>query len=248
MPIRRTEETDLCRIAARHDTDKGRSYTRVYYDLLAHVRDEPLRIFEIGVKDGGSLRMWREFLPNAALFAIDVDPRCLSFERELPNTTIRLVDQGSAAELHQFVEETGGEFDFIVDDGGHTMPQQITSFEVLFPHVVSGGAYVIEDLGTAYWHEYGGRDVGQDGTSVALVKRLIDSANVHDIMHPVGGCHSAVSPELLGQMRRDVGSVSVHPGQAVIFKQDAVSATTNKAAPQPPTRGRGFEPPADFLR
>ena len=44
----------------------------------------------------------------------------------------------------------------IIDDGGHTMNQQITSFRVLFPYVKSGGIYVIEDLCTSYWKEYGG--------------------------------------------------------------------------------------------
>jgi hypothetical protein len=222
MPIRRTEETDLCRIAARHDTDKGLSYTRVYYELLAHVRDEPLRFLEIGVFNGGSLRMWREFLPNATLFAIDVDPRCLEFERGIPNTCIRLVDQANISQLRDFINQTGGEFDFVVDDGGHTMAQQITSFEVLFPHVVSGGAYVIEDVGTAYWREYGGRDIGHEGTSIALVKRLIDSANIDDIIEPVEGNHSMVSSESLARLRTDVASVSVFPGQAVIVK-DGVS-------------------------
>lgn len=219
MSILRTEDTELCRIAARYDTDKGPLYTRVYYDLLAHLRDQPLRLLEIGVYNGGSLRMWREFLPNAALFAIDVDSRCVAFEREIPNTTIRLVDQGSEQELSAFVKETGGEFDFIVDDGGHTMVQQVTSFKMLFPHVVAGGAYVIEDLGTAYWYEYGGRDIGKAGTSVALVKELVDAVELWDILAPVAQNHSAVTRKSLRGVRTDIASVAVHPGQAVIHKR-----------------------------
>ena len=217
MPLRTEQTTELCRIAARHDTDKGSSYTRVYHDLLAGVRDQPLRMLEIGVNNGGSLRMWREFLPSATLFAIDVDPRCLAFEQEIPNATIRLVDQADPAQLRDFVAQTGGEFDFIIDDGGHTMVQQITSFEVLYPHVVSGGVYVIEDLGTSYWQEYGGRDLGEDGTGVALVKRLVDSAN-GAFLPPVAGFHSSVSAESRAGLRTDVASVSVHLGQAVITK------------------------------
>jgi hypothetical protein len=223
MPIQTTYETDLCRIAARHGTDKGPSYTRVYYELLMNARSEPLRLLEIGVYNGGSLHMWREFLPNAALFAIDIDERCLAIEREIANTMVRLVDQGNRAQLRRFIDETGGEFDVVIDDGGHTMAQQVTAFEELFPHVVTGGAYVIEDLGTAYWEEYGGRDIGREGTSVALVKQLVDSVHIHDLTHPVPGYHSAASPEKLARVRTDVASVSVYPGQAVIIKQDPVS-------------------------
>ncbi len=39
-------------------------------------------------------------------------------------------------------------FDVIIDDGGHTMTQQITSFIYLLPKVRSGGMYIIEDLET----------------------------------------------------------------------------------------------------
>jgi hypothetical protein len=218
LPLRTHEQTtELCRIAAKNDTDKGTSYTRVYHALLAAVREEPLRLLEIGVYNGGSLRMWREFLPNATLFAIDVDPRCLAFEQEIPGATIRLVDQADPAQLRRFVAETGGGYDVIIDDGGHTMDQQITSFEVLFPHVVSGGTYVIEDLGTSYWAEYGGRDLGEEGTGVALVKRLVDSAN-GAFLPPVAGFQSTVSPESRVRLRTDIASVSVHLGQAVITK------------------------------
>jgi Methyltransferase domain len=219
MRIARSEDNDLTRIARRHDTDKGDWFTRVYYDLLEPVRDEPLRLLEIGVYNGGSLHMWREFLPNATLFAIDVDPRCLAFERELPGTTIALVDQANPVALRQFADRIGGELDVVIDDGGHTMNQQLTSFEVLFPYVVSGGAYVIEDLGTAYWVEYGGRDLGQDGTSIALVKRLIDAVHIGAMTRPVAGVRSAVSAQNVAATREDIISVSVHPGQAVILKR-----------------------------
>jgi hypothetical protein len=48
------------------------------------------------------------------------------------------------------VNSEQGYFDVIVDDGGHTMKQQITSFTHLLPKVRSGGIYVIEDLETSY--------------------------------------------------------------------------------------------------
>ena len=58
--------------------------------------------------------------------------------------------------LIQFIQQSGGDFDIILDDGGHKMDQQITSFRVLFPILKSGGVYIIEDLGTSYLLEWGG--------------------------------------------------------------------------------------------
>jgi hypothetical protein len=210
--------TELCRIAARHDTDKGVDFTSVYHSLLSHVREAPLRLLEIGLYNGGSLRMWREYLPNATLHGMDVDRRTLAYELEIPGTKVRLVDQADARALRAFVDELGGGYDVIVDDGGHTMEQQIVSFEVLFPHVVSGGIYVIEDLGTSYFVEYGGRAIGEDGTAVAHMKRLVDAVQ-HEHMTPGHeSIHSAVSRVALAQVRRDVASMQFHPGQAIIVK------------------------------
>jgi methyltransferase family protein len=210
--------TELCRIAQRHDTDKDVGFTSVYHSLLSHVREAPLRLLEIGLYNGGSLRMWREYLPNATLHGIDVDSRTLAYELEIPGTRVRLVDQADARALRAFIAELGGSYDVILDDGGHTMEQQIVSFEVLFPHVVSGGIYIIEDLGTSYFIEYGGRPLGEDGTTIAHMKRLVDAVQ-HEHMTPGhASIHGAVSPVALAQVRRDIASMQFHPGQAIIVK------------------------------
>jgi hypothetical protein len=216
--IAQREPTDLCRIAERNDTDKDTGFTSVYHSLLSHVRGEPLRLLEIGLYNGGSLRMWREYLPNATLHGIDVDRRTLAYEDEIPDTKVRLVDQGDARALRAFVDELGGSYDVVLDDGGHTMEQQIVSFEVLFPHLVSGGIYIIEDLGTSYWLEYGGRPLGEDGTAVAHMKRLVDAVQVEHITPGHQSLHSAVSRVEHTQVRRDIASVRFHPGQAVVVK------------------------------
>jgi hypothetical protein len=44
-----------------------------------------------------------------------------------------------------------GPLDLIIDDGGHTMRQQQTSFGFLFRHLKVGGIYIIEDLHTSRW-------------------------------------------------------------------------------------------------
>jgi predicted O-methyltransferase YrrM len=213
------EPTDLCRLAERHDTDKGTMYTQVYDRWLAHVREQRLRMLEIGLYNGGSLRMWRDYLPNAVLHGIDIDARTLAYQDEVPNSQVRLVDQGSAAALDAFVAELGGNYDFILDDGGHTMIQQIVSFEVLWPQVMPGGIYAIEDLGTSYYADYGGQDLGGPDTAVAYTKSLVDAVNRGHAMHPPGQVRSAVSPIALAKLRRDVASIHFHPGIALVVKQ-----------------------------
>ena len=48
-----------------------------------------------------------------------------------------------------------GPFDIVIDDGGHFMDDIISSFKTLLPHVRAGGTYIVEDLHTSYWAEYG---------------------------------------------------------------------------------------------
>ena len=71
------------------------------------------------------------------------------------------------------VNSSQGYFDVIVDDGGHSMKQQITSLIHLFPKVRSGGVYVIEDLHTSYFSD---ADSGYlvNTTTIEFIKRLID--------------------------------------------------------------------------
>jgi predicted O-methyltransferase YrrM len=212
------EPTDLCRLAERHDTDKGTQYTQVYHRWLAHSREQRMRMLEIGLYNGGSLRMWRDYLPNTVLHGIDIDARTLAYQDEVPNSQVRLVDQGDAAALEAFVAELGGNYDFILDDGGHTMLQQIVSFEVLWPQLMPGGIYAIEDLGTSYFADYGGRDLREPGTAVDYAKDLVDAVNRTHALHPPGTVQRAVSPIALAKLRRDVASVHFHPGIALVVK------------------------------
>jgi len=75
------------------------------------------------------------------------------------------------------VNSSQGYFDVIVDDGGHSMKQQITSLVHLFPKVRPGGVYVIEDLQTSYFH---GADSGYlvKTTTIEFIKQLIDDVQV----------------------------------------------------------------------
>ena len=63
--------------------------------------------------------------------------------------------------------------DILIDDGGHTMTQQITTFEELYPHVQPEGVYLCEDMQTSLWSEFGG-GYGKPGTFLDYSKSLID--------------------------------------------------------------------------
>lgn len=166
----------LDNLALKTGTDKASShhnYTEIYAQHFEQIRNEPVRFLEIGIYEGGSVKMWEEYFPTAELHFIDASFGAVKYRSE--RSHYHLGDQANPKDLKQFIENSGGRFDIIIDDGGHTMRQQITSFIHLFPHVNPGGVYIIEDLHTSYWPALGGGN--HTGTTIALLKSLIDKVN-----------------------------------------------------------------------
>ena len=129
-----------------------------------------LKILEIGVQKGGSLATWKDYFDNPSVTGVDIDPACKQFETNGVN--IRIGTQDDKDFLLK-VEKEFGPFDIVIDDGGHTMHQQIVTFETLYPLLNEEGVFVIEDTLTSYWSSFGGR-YGKHATGIGLIKDLID--------------------------------------------------------------------------
>lgn len=153
--------------------DKWIHYFPIYTRHLTPYAGRPVSVLEIGVYRGGSMRMWSRFFgPHARLVGVDIDPVALISADQY---TVVLADQADPEAMRRLAEEHGP-FDVIIDDGGHSMAQQITSIETLFPMLNEGGIYLVEDCHTSYWDEYdGGR--GREGTFMEWVKTHLDDLN-----------------------------------------------------------------------
>lgn len=172
-----TEINSMSRLLEIFENHKGRlvhkmsNYFDVYEQYFAKYVGTDVVILEIGISHGGSLQMWRKYFGDKArIFAVDINPDCKKLEE--PNTKIFIGSQEDRAFLEDLAREVPTP-DIIIDDGGHTVRQQITTFQVLYPHVKSDGVYICEDTHTSYWYEYGGRR-GKKSTFVEYSKRLID--------------------------------------------------------------------------
>lgn len=158
----------------RHDgatISKWLHYFDIYHRHFARFRGRPATVVEIGVFQGGSLAMWRDYFgPAARIVGIDVDPRCADLAP--PGTEVRIGSQSDRDFLRALRRELGT-IDVLIDDGGHEMEQQLASFEELFPTLSAEGVYLVEDLHTSYWPEYGG-GLRAPGTFIEFAKSLID--------------------------------------------------------------------------
>ena len=91
-------------------------------------------------------------------------------------------DQANAtfwAELVAAELDTG--VDIVLDDGGHTMEQQVATFRALWPALRPGGVFLVEDTHSSYWPGHGG-GLRREGTFVEEAKRLIDA--LHSLRWP----------------------------------------------------------------
>lgn len=125
----------------------------------------------MGIGEAGhSVAMWLEFMPAAALTVMEWNGKCMNDWRAADPMRIGKDvlqsraqffegDQSKPADLLR-VADARGPFDVIIDDGGHSANQQITSLRTLLKFVKPGGLYVLEDLETsfstfhAFWHDF----------------------------------------------------------------------------------------------
>ena len=135
------------------------SYADYYTRIFSQCRGSVKRVFECGIgtnnptiessmgitgKPGASLRVWRDYFPNALIFGADID-RNILFEEERIKTFY--IDQLNPESILDFWSLAGGdEFDIIIDDGLHTFEAGSTLFQCTINYLTAGGVYVIEDV------------------------------------------------------------------------------------------------------
>lgn len=133
---------------------KWHHYLNVYERYFSKYRGTQVRFLEIGVSKGGSLQLWRNYFGNdAIIFGIDIDEACRQYDGQAGQ--VRIGSQADPAFLKDVIKEMGG-VDVVLDDGSHQMEHIRISLEALFSEVSEGGIYMIEDLHTSYWRNFGG--------------------------------------------------------------------------------------------
>lgn len=181
---------DLNKLAIIYESDKfgHHNYTPFYSKHFKEKRKNRIKIFEIGVGGyettylgGNSLRMWRDYFPQSTITALDI------FDKAPLNSKRVKIFQGSQddGETLNFVNNSSGPFDIIIDDGSHINAHVIHSFFHLFPLLNPAGIYAVEDTLTSYHEEFGGSFENRDDSSTMMgfFKNLIHGIN-HESFPP----------------------------------------------------------------
>jgi hypothetical protein len=156
---------------------KWTHYFPIYQAIFGPLRSEPLRILEIGIWHGASLKLWRQYFehPKTILVGVDILPECMKFDAPAAGVHVRIGSQTDHVFLQRVVKEFGP-FDLIIDDGSHHSAHIIASFNYLFSKgLKDSGTYFVEDLHANYWHPW--RDSKKSFLDVC--KELLEHMHAH---------------------------------------------------------------------
>jgi trans-aconitate methyltransferase len=123
---------------ARHN------YTTYYHELFAPRRERVEAVFELGIFMGNSLRMWRDYFPNATIYGADIDAAaCASASG--PRIVTRCFDERDVVPGSPLLADWPL-FDIMIDDAIHAHADNVKFFYSARHKLKPGGIYVIEDL------------------------------------------------------------------------------------------------------
>jgi hypothetical protein len=221
-----------------YDTDKVQHhYLELYDPILSPWTDKEIKVLEIGIHRGGSLKLWRDYFPHGRIVGIDLKlPRGF-----VPGERVQVFEgsQADTAFLSEVAIKTAPEgFDVIIDDASHIGELTKTTFWHLFDHHLKpGGLYAIEDWGTGYLDDFpdGKRFDPKPSTldpfpchshgMVGFVKELVDEQGAGSI--------TLGRKEEFRQSKFE--SLLITPGVVIITKM----ALSLSASPNPVLAGEG---------
>lgn len=153
---------------------KWAHYFPVYERHFSRWQNRSLVFWEVGVYGGGSLQMWqRYFGPNATIVGLDINPDCKAHEST--GVHVRIGNQADTKFLAEVIAEFGVP-DVVLDDASHRMDPTWEMFEFLYPQLPKNGVYMVEDMHTSYWPQWGG-GLNEPGSFINRSKKLIDELN-----------------------------------------------------------------------
>jgi hypothetical protein len=148
------------------------SYFQVYEETLRRYVGKKITFVEVGILNGGSLFMWREYFgPGSRIIGIDLNPAAERWRAD--GFEIFIGDQADPSFWNEFYRQVGA-IDVLMDDGGHSNSQQILTASQAIPNVRDGGTIIVEDIHASYMREFGNPS---RYSFLNFARKLVDSVN-----------------------------------------------------------------------
>lgn len=161
----KNNSSELCELGRKYDTDKSSQryrvtnqrhchpYTLFYDGLFKNKKEEPLKIAELGILDGGSLLMWREYFKNAQIVGFEYNDNLIAnFRKRFNNNRISLfnINVNNKDSISSAFHNVNMQYDIIIEDTTHQFEDQIRVIENAYTYLKPGGIMIIEDIFKSY--------------------------------------------------------------------------------------------------
>ncbi len=190
-------------------TDKSSSvtyawdYLRHYQRLFRKFRDTEFNFIEIGVGDGPSLKVWKSFFTRARIVGIDIDTRCARFADDRVN--IEIGSQDDPAFLARLCAKHPPMI--IVDDGSHIGHHIVYAFERMFPSLLPGGMYIVEDI--SFPRAWGAKDAGEVSAPDYFL-RIVESCMARSVRRAADAGTARYTLDQIDSIEFVSGALAVH--------------------------------------
>ena len=137
---------------SKYYSTKHKNYFKIYDHIFKKYIGKKIILVEIGVLNGGSLFMWRNFFgENAEIIGIDLNPNAKKWEKH--GFKIFIGNQSDPNFWRDFFKKVGN-VDIVIDDGGHTNKQQVFTLLETIPNINDNGMLVVEDVHSSYMTKF----------------------------------------------------------------------------------------------
>lgn len=138
---------------SRTDKNTTHSYLGLYQDLLNGKKETARNVLEVGIFNGGSIKLWSDFFINATIYALDIiDDNCI-WDKLKNDEKIKIFSSTDAYDESIFnsIFLDGIRFDFMLDDGPHTLESMKQFIKLYSKLMTDDGILIIEDVQSIDW-------------------------------------------------------------------------------------------------
>jgi cephalosporin hydroxylase len=131
------------------DKNTAHSYLDAYEDLFQRRRESASNVLEIGVQDGGSIKLWRAYFSNATIHGMDLSmDRATANLAKLDRIVLYTADAYAPETIEQMKQR---KYDVIIDDGPHTKESMLEFARNYADMLTDDGILVVEDIQSETW-------------------------------------------------------------------------------------------------
>jgi len=151
----------LIKLVDNRYTDKNNthSYLPLYEKLLKNKKNTAKNILEIGIgdfgeKNGGSIKLWKDYFTKANIHALDILPMNRVMDELINDDRIILYTSTDAYNTNFFTNNflnKNIKCDFMLDDGPHTLESMKQYIKLYSQIMTDDGILIIEDVQSWDW-------------------------------------------------------------------------------------------------